>query len=314
MKKHCFRRGIVLLLCALLCTAMPLGVLAAEITEGETGELDDALTVEVQPDAPEVSDEEQTLVLSIKFSETVVINAISAENVLVPADWTVTVQGVGYTLESGDTEDHLLSVGYDKNTKKIAGAYSDEDSYRHIHGLRLTYTVPAGAAGSFALGVEDLWLGTISAVMVIDGVDATKTVVIKALQPGDLDGDGAIGAGDAVGMLRFVCGLQVEAPALALDVNGDKTADYRDALLLFRMAAGQSTAPVSGATPAVRRVFAGLYDENGRMLGVCAIGSTSAACADLDAILREADRISVFYLSDAFIPVTDSSLFSLGNN
>ncbi len=185
--KMMLKRMLSLVLCAVLCMACMTSAFAGEIEEGTTGELNESLEIHLEPETISKSDEEQSLVFDIDLSETVVINAISAAQVLVPDGWSVAVRGVGYTLESGDTEDHLLSVGYDSGVQMIAGAYSDEESYRHIHGLRLTYSVPAGEAGSFTLGLEDLWLGTINGVMVVNGVDITASIEIKGADAGDPD-------------------------------------------------------------------------------------------------------------------------------
>ena len=156
MIKKLWKPGLSLLLCGLLCVVFSLGALAEEIEDGTPGELNESIVTEVQPSSLEKSEETQSVVVDIDFSETVVINAISAEKVYVPDGWSAVVRGVGYTMENGDTEDHLLTVGYDSSIRKIAGAYTDEESYRHIHGLRLTYSIPAKEAGSFELGLEEL--------------------------------------------------------------------------------------------------------------------------------------------------------------
>ncbi len=315
MRKKLLKLVSSLLLCGILSAVFSVGALAEEIEVGTPGELNESIVAEVQPSALDKSEESQSVVVDIEFSKTVVINAISAARVLVPEGWSVVVRGVGYTLESGDTEDHLLSVGYDSGIRMIAGAYTDEESYRHIHGLRLTYSVPAGETGSFALGLEELCLGTISGVTVIDGIDVKVSVEISESGGsdtllGDVNSDGALDERDAILLLRYVSGLPTDAEENVLDLNKDGEVDHWDALLLFRMVSGQSTEPVRKENASVRQAFVGLYGENGRMVGLCALGKSSSS-AELDALLRAAEEMRVFYLDGSFVPVTDSSVISV---
>ncbi len=147
------------------------------------GELNDKVAVSADPAAPTASSASQTITVTVDFTETIDVNAISAENVCVPDGWSVTVQGLGYAGESGT--DGTVGVGYDSSQKKIAGGWSSDEDYRHIHGLRLTYTAPANAQGSFTLGCEELTVGNTSGVSVINGVNATKSVTIAAPTPAE---------------------------------------------------------------------------------------------------------------------------------
>ncbi len=147
------------------------------------GELNDKVDVSVDPTAPIASSASQTITVTVDFTETVDVNAISAEKVYVPDDWTVDVKGLGYAGESGT--DGTVGVGYDSSQKKIAGGWSSDEDYRHIHGLRLTYTAPANAQGSFTLGCEELVVGNTAGVSVINGVNATKSVTIAAPTPAE---------------------------------------------------------------------------------------------------------------------------------
>ena len=178
------KRILALALCLILCMGLCSVALAAEITSGTTGELNDKVAVSADPAAPPVSGDAQTITVTVDFTETIAANAISAENVLVPDDWTVTVQGLGYQGETGSA-DGTVGVGYDSSLKKIAGGWSSDEDYRHIHGLRLTYTAPANAQGSFTLGCEGLVVGTISGASVINGVNAAKSVTIAAPAPAE---------------------------------------------------------------------------------------------------------------------------------
>lgn len=243
MKKHITKRVLALLLCGALFCISPVGTLAVEIEKGDVGELDDAITVDAQPTSLSRADEAQTIVVNIEFSQTVVINAISAAEVLLPDGWQISVRGVGYTLESGDTEDHLLSIGYDSSVNMIAGAYSDDESYRHIHGIRLTYTLPAGVVGAFSLGLEDLWLGTVYGVMVIDGVDVTTSISVSdpgspVSSSGDINLDGKINNRDVITLFRYAAGQYNELKAKEYDLNKDGTFDVQDAHFLFRKVSG----------------------------------------------------------------------------
>jgi hypothetical protein len=147
------------------------------------GELNDKVAVSADLAAPTASSASQTITVTVDFTETIDVNAISAENVGVPDGWSVTVQGLGYAGESGT--DGAVGVGYDSGLKKIAGGWSSDEDYRHIHGLRLTYTAPANAQGSFTLGCEELTVGNTSGVSVINGVNATKSVTIAAPTPAE---------------------------------------------------------------------------------------------------------------------------------
>lgn len=142
------------------------------------------VTVSADPAAPIASSDSQTITVTVDFDETVVVNAISAEKVYVPDDWTVDVKGLGYAGESGSAEG-TVGVGYDASQKKIAGGWSSDEDYRHIHGLRFTYTAAANAQGDFTLGCEGLTVGNTAGVSVINGVNATQSVTIAASTPAE---------------------------------------------------------------------------------------------------------------------------------
>jgi len=69
----------------------------------------------------------------------------------------------------------------------------------------------------------------------------TYAVAVNALQPGDIDIDGAVTLGDAVLALKVLSGLSPDSPVFTTaDINGNRQIDMAEAIFVLRTLGGLS--------------------------------------------------------------------------
>jgi hypothetical protein len=143
-------------------------------------------SVTVEPATITSSDEEQTVLVSISFSEQITSVAYGAE-VEVPEGWTISKvkAAIKNAAETGGTGS--ITLGSANN--KIGGTFdkiygTDEKQLPQVTGINITYTVPANAtAGDQTVGLRKLKMNDSSgsnAFGVSDGIDSVTTVAVSA--------------------------------------------------------------------------------------------------------------------------------------
>lgn len=114
-------------------------------------------------------------------------------------------------------------VGLDTKAGDLLSALTDSDGISIVSGER-------------TLSAEDKV--STGCVLRLAGSDGAVKAEFKTIAVGDVDGDSAIAVSDAIMMLKFVAGWEIEAEPAAADIDGDGMVTVNDAITALKIVAG----------------------------------------------------------------------------
>lgn len=163
------KKVLALLLAVVLCVSMVPVAFAAD----ETNDKGVTFTATVSPSVLDVSEEEQTVTVTVKANKSVDYDGFGA-TALIPTGFTF----------ADFTNEHIASMDGGVNIDKIAYHTKSADNVSSTVLFALTYKIAAGtAAGSYELGVKDLEITSDFGNIWEESATATATLTIKGNTP-----------------------------------------------------------------------------------------------------------------------------------